>query len=260
MNASILHRLIHFAQSLADVSGDIVRRSFRRPVEVSTKPDATPVTDVDREVEGTLRALIEEQYPHHGILGEEFPALRPDAEHVWVIDPIDGTKAFITGLPVFGTLIALVYRGVPILGILDQPVSGERWVGGDASPTTLNDRPVRVRACADLASALLFVGSPEQFRNGTSDAYHCLREATRWAVYGANCYAYGQLARGLVDVGVEAGLDPVDFCALAPIVEGAGGIITDWQGAPLTLRSSGKVLAAGDPRVHAAALRVLAGA
>ena len=249
---------ITLAERLADAAGAVVRRYYRTPVAVDDKADASPVTIADREAEAAMRALIAQACPEHGIVGEEHGALRPDAEWVWVLDPIDGTKAFITGKPSFGTLIALLHRGVPVLGIIDQPITGERWLGVAGRPTTLNGRPVRVRACPDLRLAALYATDPGMF--GADDAaWRRLSAAVKLTRYGADCYAYALLATGFVDLVVEASLKPYDYSALVPVIEGAGGIMTDWRGQRLGLDSDGRVVAAGDSGVHASALALLAG-
>ena len=202
-----------------------------------------------------MRAIIEAEYPDHGIIGEEMGDLRPDAEFVWVLDPIDGTQSFITGKPIFGTLIGLARDGAPILGVIDQSILGERWTGAAGRPTTFNGEEIHTRDCARLADAWLDATSPEIFGGGDDwAAFKRLRNDVKHPGYGADCYAYGLLASGFIDLVAEAGLKPYDFTALAPIVEGAGGKITDWAGARLTLRSDGRVLAAGDARCHQAAL------
>ena len=181
-----------------------------------------------------------------------------EADLVWNLDPIDGTKAFLVGRPTFGTLISLLHQGRPILGIIDQPVSHERWVGERGEPSTCNGAEIRVRACAELAHAVLATTSPEIFRTEDEQrAFAKVAQAVRFTVYGGDCYAYGLLAMGFTDLVVEADLDLHDFAALVPVIEGAGGIITDWQAQPLGRGSDGRVVAAGDRRVHAQALALL---
>jgi inositol-phosphate phosphatase/L-galactose 1-phosphate phosphatase/histidinol-phosphatase len=204
-----------------------------------------------------MRALIERHYPEHGILGEELGQIRLDAEWVWVIDPIDGTKVFISGLPLFGTLIALARRGRPVLGVIEQPISGERWAAADGVATTLNGRPARVRPCPDLAHATLFTTAPEMMTGPAAAPYGRLRAAVKLPRYGGDCYAYAVLSSGHIDLVVERLLKPYDYAALVPVVTQAGGVITDWSGRPLTLASDGQVIAAGDARVHAAARAIL---
>jgi len=255
---SLSPEILGLVQRLADASGTVIRRYFRTPIAVDDKADSSPVTIADREVEQTLRALITQAYPEHGIYGEEFGQTQCDAEYVWVIDPIDGTKSFITGKPLFGTLIALLRHGKPILGVLDQPILRERWIGGVDLPTSLNTQMVKVRACADLSQAILYATSPHMFvKPEHVQGFANVRDSIKTPIYGGDCYAYALLATGFVDIVVEASLSPYDYCALVPIVENAGGIITDWQGQPLGLHSNGCVVAAGDARVHAQALEKL---
>jgi histidinol phosphatase-like enzyme (inositol monophosphatase family) len=205
-----------------------------------------------------MRQLIAARFPEHGIIGEEFGPERAEAEFVWVLDPIDGTKSFISGVPLFGTLIALTERRRPILGVIDQPIQRERWIGATGQPTTFNGAPVRCRDCASLASATVFATSPDMFRDGDADAFARLAGSAKLVRFGADCYAYGLLALGFIDLVVEASLKPYDFSALVPVVAGAGGIVSDWQGRALSLASDGRIVAAGDRRTHAAALALLA--
>ncbi|HEY4136106.1 MAG TPA: histidinol-phosphatase [Alphaproteobacteria bacterium] len=247
------------ANDLAETSGAILRRYFRQPIAVDDKSDASPVTVADREVEQALRSAISRAFPDHGILGEEFGTSHADADYVWVLDPIDGTKSFITGKATFGTLIALAYKGVPILGVIDQPITRERWVGVDGRPTTFNGAPIRTRQGVKLPDALLYATTPQMFEDGDLADFARLTAQVKYPLYGADCYAYGLLASGFTDLVCEASLKPYDYCALAPVVAGAGGRITDWQDKPLTIASGPRVLAAGDASLHAQALAVLAG-
>ena len=250
---------ISLAERLADATGRIVRHHFRSPLEIITKADDSPVTIADREAEKELRRMVALAYPQHGLIGEEFPAERRDADYVWVFDPIDGTKSFITGRPLFGTLIALLHRGRPILGIIDHPALGERWIGAAGRPSSFNGAPARVRPCAALAKAVLAASSPHMFGTAKATAaFERVRAQAGLTMYGADCYAYGLLASGFHDLVVEANNGIHDFLALVPVIEGAGGIITDWEGRALGLDSGDKVLAAGDPRMHAQALKLLA--
>jgi inositol-phosphate phosphatase/L-galactose 1-phosphate phosphatase/histidinol-phosphatase len=257
--ASELDAFLTLALRLADAAGAEIRPHFRRPLIVDDKPDLTPVTVADRAAEAAMRTLIEAHYPGHGIIGEEFGRVREEAEFVWVLDPIDGTKSFISGVPLFGTLIALTRRRRPMLGIIDQPISRERWVGAAGRRTMLNGAPVRSRACPSLAAATLFATTPDMFRDENAAAFARLSAAVKLVRYGADCYAYGLLAAGFVDLVLEANLKPYDFCAMVPIVEGAGGVATDWRGEALDLASDGRILVAGDRRAHSAALALLDG-
>ncbi len=237
-----------FAHALADKAGDVIRPYFRAKLTVETKADDSEVTRADREGEAAMREMIRAQYPTHGIWGEEYGKENADAEYVWLLDPVDGTRSFIAGFPTFGTLIALVHRGVPVLGIIDQPVLRERWEGFG----TRNPEPeTRKQALAD---ALLSTTSPDLFSKEDAEKFRRVQTKVKTTVYGYDCYAYAQLASGHVDLVIEAGLKPHDFCAIAPVVAAAGGCLTDWQGNPVTLASDGHVLAAATGRLHREAL------
>ena len=250
--------LLTFAGRLAEASGPVIRRYFRTPVSVEDKADASPVTVADRESELALRALIEREFPDHGIVGEEHGASRPGASHQWIIDPTDGTKAFITGKPMFGTLVALLRDGEPILGLIDQPVSGERWLGAAGHVTTFNGKPARVRACPELAKAVVNSTHPDMFRKPGADRFWQVASVSKLTLWGGDCYAYGLLAIGHIDLVIEYGLKLYDFAALVPVIRGAGGAMSDWKGKPLNGASQGDVIAAGDERTLRQALDRLA--
>jgi inositol-phosphate phosphatase/L-galactose 1-phosphate phosphatase/histidinol-phosphatase len=252
-------RFVRLAGKLADAAGATVRRYFRTGVKVTGKEDATPVTVADRKAEAVMRALIRRAFPDHGVVGEEYGRERADAEYVWVLDPIDGTKSFISGMPLFGTLIALLRRETPILGVIDQPVLGERWLGAAGRRTTFCGRPAATRRCKSLADATLYSTSPSMFVGRDAKAFARLSRAVKLPRFGGDCYAYGQVASGHIDIVVEATLKPYDFLAQVPVIGGAGGIITDWRGRPLGLGSDGRVCACGDRRLHKSVLRKLAG-
>jgi len=208
-----------------------------------------------------MRELIGARFPDHGIEGEEFASEHGDAELVWSLDPIDGTKAFVIGRPTFGTLISLLREGQPVLGIIDQPILGERWVGAQGASSTFNQAAIRTRSCPDLAHAVLCTTSPQMFTTAAQQAaFGRVEQAVRFPVYGGDCYAYGLLAMGFADLVIEADLQLHDFAALVPVVEGAGGVLTDWEGHPLRAGSDGRVIAAGDRRVHAQALELISSA
>ena len=257
MSASDLSELVDLANRLADASGDVIRRYFRQPVTVDAKADASPVTIADREAEQAIRALLAEARPGDGIIGEEFGDSATDSADVWVIDPIDGTKSFITGRPIFGTLIALMRDGAPLLGVIDQPVNGERWVAARGAGATLNGDQVRVRDCPALADATIATTAPDLFGPAQAECWRRAAAAARHVIYGGDCYSYALVAAGLVDAVIETGLQTYDFAALAPVVEEAGGIVTDWAGKPLTLDSDGTILACGDARLHASLLELV---
>jgi histidinol phosphatase-like enzyme (inositol monophosphatase family) len=239
------------AHALADAAGAVIRPYFRKAAGLEIKDDASPVTRADREAEAAMRRLIEAERSGDGIHGEEYGVKDGISGRQWVLDPIDGTRSFVAGRAIFGTLIALLEDGWPVLGIIDQPVQRERWVGVAGHPTTFNGVPVRTRACPDLSGALLATTSPHLFADDDVAHFTALAAAVSGnghaIVYGGDCYNYGLLASGHLDLVCESGLKLHDFAALAPIVEGAGGRLTDWNGDPLTAASEGHVLALGDP-------------
>ena len=257
MTGSVPAELVALAHSLADAARPIAARYFRTPVQIDDKSDASPVTIADREAETAMRDILTKNVPAHGVFGEEHGAVRTDAEYVWVLDPIDGTKAFITGMPIFGTLIALLHRGTPVLGIIDQPIQKERWLGVAGARSTFNGTPIATRACAALANAYMYSTAPGMFAGATARRHEVLADKVKLFRWGGDCYAYGLLALGHVDLVVESSLKLYDFAALAPVIAGAGGTITDWHGKPLDMHSDGSVLAAGDAAIHRAAMKIL---
>lgn len=260
MTRPAIAELAVFAAGLAEESGAIIRQHFRTGLAVEAKADASPVTIADRAVERRLRELIEARWPDHGIAGEEYGLKSPDAEYVWSLDPIDGTKAFITGRPTFGTLICLVERKAPLLGVVDCPILNERWIGGPGLPTTLNGAPVAPAPARTLAQATLATTSPHMFRKPWElTAFERLRAEVKLPVYGGDCHNYGLVALGSIDLVVEADLSDYDYLAPAAVIAGAGGLVTDWDGVPVTLGSTSRVLAARTPELHAAALKRLQG-
>jgi histidinol phosphatase-like enzyme (inositol monophosphatase family) len=255
--ATVPADLIALAGRLADASGAVIRQHFRTPVAVDAKSDASPVTVADRDAEAAIRSLLASEVPGHGVLGEEHGSDNLDAEHVWVIDPIDGTKSFITGRPIFGTLIALLHRGEPVLGIIDQPILGERWLGVAGRPTTLNGTPIRSRACARLDQATFSTTSPDLFEAVEMPLFRRLADGARYTVYGSDCYAYALVASGFIDLVLESGLKSYDWAALVPVLEGAGAQVTDWEGARPRIGETTRILASGDAALHRAALDLL---
>ena len=247
------------AHALADAARVHSLRYFRTPLDVLTKSDESPVTVADREAEAAMRALLQAHVPAHGILGEEHGRERLDADHVWVIDPIDGTKSFITGSPLWGTLVAVLHQGRPVLGLMDLPVLGERWTAAAGQPAHCNGRPMRASGCAQLSQARVYTTSPDAFGPQDWQRFDRLSRQCALRRFGGDCYAYAQLAGGHVDLVVEAGLQPYDYLSLVCLVEGAGGRITDWQGRALTVASDGRVVAAATPTLHAQALSQLQG-
>ena len=247
-----------FAAHLADLARPIAKRYFRSDLKVIDKPDATPVTLADMEIETRIREEIARVYPAHGVLGEEHENTNLDAEWVWVIDPIDGTKAFTCGKPQFGTLIALTHHGEPVIGVIDQPITDERWIGAKGLGATFNARAARVSSTRKpLAETIVLVTTPDMFR-GAEAAFARLQVACKGVYYGGDCYNYALLASGHVDVVVEMDLKTVDFAAVVnPIVE-AGGVVCDWSGRALTMASDGTIVAAANQALADEVLMVLA--
>jgi len=252
-----------FVDELATVSGETILPFFRTSLGVENKNVAggfDPVTAADRAAEGAMRALITRTFPEHGIVGEEYGAERGDAEYVWVLDPIDGTKSFIAGMPAWGTLIALTRHGKPVFGMMHQPFTRERFFGDGEAATyrgPAGNRELRVRSCAALGEALMFTTSPLLMNEADRAAFQRVEKAVRLSRYGGDCYAYCMLAAGLVDLVIETELKPHDVAALVPIIIGAGGLITTWDNGPA--QGGGRIVAAGDKRVHAQALELLRG-
>ena len=238
---------IVLAHRLADAARDMIRPHFRVPVAAERKGDATPVTIADREAEQAMRRILIAEVPQDGVHGEEFGITEGRSGRQWVLDPIDGTCAFLAGRAMFGTLIALVVDGFPVLGMIDQPILGERWLGAAGQLTTLNGKPIGTRACRQLSDAILASTGPQYFPDCTGEHFSLLARACRDTVWGGDCYNYALLASGHIDIVVEAGLKLHDIAALVPVVEGAGGRMCDWSGEPLTDMSDGRVIALGDP-------------
>ncbi len=240
---------IALAHRLADAAREAILPHFRSGMTSERKGDSTPVTLADRAAEAAMRAILKEAVPDDAVHGEEYGATTGTSGRTWVLDPIDGTTAFLAGRPIFGTLIALVVEGWPVLGVIDQPVLKERWVGATGQATTLNGQPVRTRPCRELGDAALATTGPHYFDQHDGDHFMALAAKTdhRRMVMGGDCYNYAMLASGHIDVVCEANLKLHDWAALVPVVEGAGGTMADWNGEPLHAASSGHVIALGDP-------------
>lgn len=250
-----------FVDKLADIAGEAVLPFFRTALAVDNKKMKSafdPVTDADRAAETAMRAAIGKQFPAHGIVGEEFDDVIASAPYTWILDPIDGTKSFIAGIPAWGTLIGLLKDGEPVYGMMSQPFIGERFTGDGAlsryrGPNGL--RKLMTRQCAQLSDAILFTTSPQLFGSAEREKFDRVERGVRLSRYGGDCYAYCMVAAGHIDLVIEAGLDSYDIVPLIPIIEGAGGIVTNWQGEPAY--DGGQVIAAGDKRAHQAALELL---
>lgn len=252
---------VETARLCADAAASRVVRHFRIGLASDAKADDSPVTAADREAEQAMRAVIASRHPDHAILGEEFGGAHASGPWCWVIDPIDGTRAFITGRPSFTTLVALFHNDVPVLGVVDQPVTGERWVGVTGHKTLFESRSlpgtIGTRRCVALAAAELSCTSPDIFVPPFGEKFNMLRGLVRRTSWGGDAYAYGLLALGQIDIVAECTMKPWDWGALVPVVQGAGGRVTDWSGDALTLESAGDVLACGDAVLHAAVVREL---
>ncbi|MGD9479320.1 inositol monophosphatase family protein [Shinella sp. G-2] len=245
------------AHAMADAAAETIRPWFRKRMEVDAKADASPVTIADRDAETIMRRMIEDAFPEHGIRGEEFGVCRADADWVWVLDPIDGTKSFLSGSLAFGTQIALLYRGRPVLGLINQPITGERWLGTGAS-ATLNGEPIRTSDKTRLDEAILYTSALEQFDRARHDHFAALAAKVRFSRFSHDCYAAGLLALGGIDILVESNVFDYDILPQMPIIEAAGGIVTDWEGRPLADASRyDTVLMAANEAMHRAVLAVL---
>ncbi len=244
------------ANALADAAAVHSMRHFRTPLEVIAKADESPVTLADRAAEAAMRELLAVHCPADGIYGEEHGSQGLGARRIWVLDPIDGTRSFITGSPLWGTLIALLENGRPRLGLVDMPVLRERWIGVQGH-ATCNGLRVHASRCTEVAKARIVTTSPDIFDAAGWRAFDRLSRRCAMRRFGGDCYGYAQLAGGTIDLVVESGLQPYDYLGPAGLIEAAGGVITDWQGRPLGLNSDGRVLAAATPELHAAALAVL---
>src|SRR5262252_7725239 len=244
------------AERLAEAARHTVRQHFRRPLAIERKPDGTPVTVVDRDIEQQMRRMIRTAFPGHAIRGEEFAA-EGAGEFTWVLDPIDGTKSFVTGYPLFGSLIALARGGRPVLGIIEAPALEERWVGCEGAPTLFNGKPVRTRTCSSIEQAVVYTTTADTFDTEERRRFDGLSGRAALRRFGGDCYLYGMLAGGHCDLVIEVRLKPHDFMAVVPVVQGAGGFISDWQGQPLTFASDGRVIAAGSEALWHEALEEL---
>ncbi|NBX65554.1 MAG: histidinol phosphate phosphatase [Proteobacteria bacterium] len=255
-----MQETIGFLDELADISASVIRNYYRQNFVMEAKSKGDPVTEADKKTEEALRKRITEKYPDDGIQGEEYGVTKGTSGRVWVIDPIDGTRAFTVGRATFTTVIGLCENGVPVAGLLNQPIVGDRWIGAKNNPTFFNGRPVSTRDCAALEHSRLILTSPGQFKTEHEKAaYKKIQDATGFQIYGGDCYAYGLMASGFADVVFEASLKAHDIMGLVPIIEGAGGIITDWRGKAITLdRCSGQTLACGDAKLHQRLLALMA--
>ncbi|HTT85152.1 MAG TPA: inositol monophosphatase family protein [Rhizomicrobium sp.] len=251
-------RFAAFFGLMADAAGEIALKYFRSDPVVDEKEDHSPVTRADREIEAKLRSMIQQDFPSHGIVGEEYGRENEEAEFVWFIDPIDGTKSFAIGRPLFGTIIGLTHAGRPVAGLVDQAFTQERWFGIADIFCRHNGRRVKVAAPRDLRDARLYVGSPVSFWDQPCSAgYETLCRTAKWTQYSGDCYAYGLLACGWIDLVVERDLSAHDIVGIAPIVSGAGGFISNWNGGEVDASTDGNVVAASTRELAVSALDLL---
>lgn len=251
-------KFLAVAKHAAIEASKISMKYFSGQLDVEYKGDESPVTIADRETETVLRDVIGSAFPDHGIFGEEHGKENMDADFIWVLDPIDGTKSFITGIPLFGMLISLTYKNYPLLSLIHMPAINETFEGVQGKTSlTHNGLQMKSRACSDLKDAICFVGEADKMFDASKGLYEKLYASTKLARFGYDCYPYAQVASGKIDMVIERNLEPYDFCALVPVVEGAGGVMTDWSGKPLNMGSSGDVIACGDPELHRQALKLI---
>jgi len=249
-----------FVDQLASASGDTILPFFRTALAIENKKAGgfDPVTAADRAAENAMRALIRKAFPDHGIVGEEYGSERTGAEYVWVLDPIDGTKSFISGMTAWGTLIGLMRFGEPVFGMMHQPFIGERFTGDGGAAHyrgRTGNRDLRVRKCAALSDAVLFTTSPLLMNKEDRATFQRVEDKAKLSRYGGDCYAYCMLAAGQIDLVIETEIKPHDIIPLIPIITGAGGTVTTWENGPP--QAGGRIVVAGDARVHQAALEIL---
>ena len=237
---------IAFAGELADANGEHARGYFQTPFEVVHKADNSPVTVADKDGEELMRRMIRERFPAHGIMGEEFAPEGEDAEYVWLLDPIDGTAAFVAGMPMFGMLITLLHHRQSILGVIDHPALRQRWIGARGHATTFDGKPAQVRPCERLEDAVLHCAGPNYLFGADRERFLALSDRVRLVTYGGFAYGYGLLAAGFCDLVVDGGMKPHDYMPMLPIVEGAGGLVTDWHGERMTWGSMEEIVVAGN--------------
>jgi inositol-phosphate phosphatase/L-galactose 1-phosphate phosphatase/histidinol-phosphatase len=257
----INQELIDFANHLADLSCNIAQKYFRKDLGEENKADDTPVTLADKGIERLIREEVLKKYPDHGFIGEEYGDVNIEADYKWVVDPIDGTSSFVIGKPVFGTLIALTYKNNSIIGVINQPINNERWVGVKGLGVTLNGKNISSRKTGSISNSILCTTSPVFFDKTDLEFFDKVSSKTKYqkyggVFYGGDCYLFGLMALGYVDIIIETGLKNYDYAALVPVVEESGGVITDWSGKGLDINSNGQILACGDKKVHAEIMQI----
>ncbi len=257
MNQACPAEFLELAHRLSDAAGDVIRPLYRKPIDIISKDDDSPVTIADRNAEMAMRQIIEAEFPDHGIYGEEHGQVRLDAEYVWVLDPIDGTHSFISGAPTFTCLIGLARHGVPIMGIMYQPITGEKWVGANGVTELDGQKITTSNLNETVADASVFSWGIEPMEGVRGADFKRLCDTAKRKRFGYDSYAYGLLAHGFVDIVADSDMKPFDYCALVPIVENAGGCISNWDGNPLTLTTPGFVLASANKALHEDSLKAL---
>ena len=255
--------LIDFAHYLADKSEIIAKNYFRLPNGEEAKSDDSPVTKADQEIEGMMRNEINKKYSDHGIIGEEYDNINENADFTWVLDPIDGTSSFIIGRPIFGTLIALTYKKQPILGIINQPITQERWLGVKDQGSWFNGQNIKTRKVTNIFDAVMCSSSPHYFQGDDQKVLQHLAKLTKYqkiggVIYGGDCYSFACLAMGLVDIVIEPGLKCYDYAATQPLIEMAGGVVSDWNGNDLELKSNVRLLACANKELQKNIVREIA--
>lgn len=260
---TVNQEFIDFANYLADISAEVAQKYFRsQNTGEITKEDDSPVTKADRGIEELIRKEINKKYPDHGIIGEEFEDTKIDADYVWILDPIDGTSSFIIGRPLFGTLIALTYKGESILGIVNQPITKERWVGAKGQGSFFNGNKIQTRNCTEISNSLMCASSSFYFKNEDEKMFKELCKLTKYqkiggVIYGGDCYSYASLASGFIDIVIDPGLQVHDYAALQPIITEAGGVITDFQGNDLNLKSDVRLVACANKELHEKVIKTI---
>jgi inositol-phosphate phosphatase/L-galactose 1-phosphate phosphatase/histidinol-phosphatase len=254
--------IINFAHHLADISGEVIKKYFRIDNGEVTKDDDSPVTKADQEAEKVMREAIEKQFPDHGIIGEEYGVKAAKSDYTWILDPIDGTSSFIIGRPIFGTLIGLSYKGKSVLGIMNQPITSERWIGIEGDASYFNNKKIRTRNCTEISNAVMCSSSSFYFQNADEEILKRICGLTKYQklggiIYGGDCYSYASLASGFIDIVLDPGLKVYDYAATMPIVQMAGGVITTWEGNDPQLKSGVKLVACATKELHEKVLEVI---
>ncbi len=258
MTPNVSQAAVDAAIQIADLAREISMKYFRQPLDIEHKADRSPVTIADQQTEAMIRDELSRRFPEHGFYGEETGQTRTDAAWVWVVDPIDGTTSFSTGKPTFGTLISLAYEGEPVLGLVDLPALDDRWLGIKGQVTLYNGKPVSANENAlEIAQASSYTTTTKMFDDAAMQRYRALADKSKFSVFGADCLGYGLLASGFTEIVVEASLEPYDYMALVPVVEGAGGCISDWEGQPVRLTSGDQIVASANPVLHQKVLDAL---